>query len=291
MYCLHWSWQEASWFPLAWGTYHVALCMYPCQGLEGVPVMPAMPGLSKSKLDEPREGCTVPFWQLCELCTGLLGGNIWSQCRCNRAWAGHRQQASSNVCHVFFACSQAVSWITWRRFWMTYRTASYRSFSQIAAQARQQARSTSKPSSMTSCSSPVTAAPERLWPPRNQQWGFHRAVSPACARVGKACEVPKRGLWCLFLPCQGRRGTKAVSQPFLSLVWWPSATCGRLILKHVWRLHLIHTVRCKLVPFWGDIRKDFKINVSVRTEFPFHSCGMLLLQCSWHHEHLHFVLT
>lgn len=172
----------------------------------------------------------------------------------------HRQQASSNVCHVFFACSQAVSWITWRRFWMTYRTASYRSFSQIAAQARQQARSTSKPSSMTSCSSPVTAALERLWPPRNQQWGFHRAVSPACARAGKACEAPKRGLWCLFLPCQGRRGTKAVSQPFLSLVWWPSAICGRLILKHVWRLRLIHTVRCKLVPFWGDIRKSFKIN-------------------------------
>lgn len=111
---------------------------------------------------------------------GLLAGSIRSRCGRNgcgvpgSARAGRRQQASSDVyCGFvvvfFFYCSQAVNWITWRRFWMTCRTASYRSFSQIAAQARQRARSTSKPSSMTSCSSPVTAAPARLWPPRNQQ--------------------------------------------------------------------------------------------------------------------------
>lgn len=260
--------------------YVLCGCVHPSAGvLKGVSMLPAVPRSPQQDGWAPGS-LHSPFLTTWWASFGLLGGNIWRPCHV--APAGHREQASSNVCCVFSACSQAASWITWRRSWMTYRTASYRSFSQRAAQARRQARSTSKPSSMTSCSSPVTAAPARLWPPRNQQWGFHRAVSPACAWAGKACGAQSGAA----VPVGLRRGRKEASA-FPGVVRWRSAICGHLILKRSWRSRLIHAVH--LNPFL----RRFKVCPQKR-----HFCRkvlqlrvmLLLLQGSRHQERVCFVL-
>lgn len=163
-------------------------------------------------------------------CAGVtLGGCLaW-----HKQGTNSRRAATCTVGLCVLCCSQAASWITWKRFWMTCRTASYHSFSQIAAQACQRARWTSKPSSMTSCSSPVTAAPARPWPPRNQQWGFHRAVSaPRLHTSTLSSGTPSVR--------QGGAGQLPVRA---GGVWWWSAICGRPSSTRTGVVSLSHTLQ------------------------------------------------
>lgn len=215
--------------------------MFQCWGFEGVLVPHRAPQM------QGRQALTVPFHQLCEL--------LPHQASCRKGcglpgstWGRRPQENSDLYCGFvlfFFNCSQAVNWITWRRFWMTCRTASYRSFSRIAAPERQRARWTSKPSSMTSCSSPVTAAPARPWPPRNQQWGFHRAVSLPSARVLTKLANPQSGGgtpgWV------GEEPGSPWSWSWSGLAWWRSAICGRPVSKRVRRL-CPNSAPCKSAP-------------------------------------------
>lgn len=78
---------------------------------------------------------------------------------------------------LFVNCSLAASWTTWKRFWMICRTVSYHSFSQTQGQELLLGQLTSKPSSMTSCNSQLTAVPSHLPEPRRQHCACHRAVS------------------------------------------------------------------------------------------------------------------
>lgn len=77
---------------------------------------------------------------------------------------------------LFVNCSLAASWTTWKRFWMICRTVSYHSFSQTQGQELLLGQLTSKPSSMTSCNSQLTAVPSHLPEPRRQHCACHRAL-------------------------------------------------------------------------------------------------------------------
>lgn len=91
-------------------------------------------------------------------------------------WDPHSQHGPGCIL-LFVNCSLAASWTTWKRFWMICKIVSYHSFSQTPGQEPLPGPLTSKPSSMTSCSSRRTAVLSHLLEPRKQRCACHRAVS------------------------------------------------------------------------------------------------------------------